>query len=336
MILDQLNRPIRDLRISVTDKCNFRCPYCMPIDVYGDDYEFSPKQEILTFEEIIRLSTQFVKAGVNKIRITGGEPLIRKNLDDLIRELNKIEGLDDITLTTNGWFLSDWATRLKEAGLKRITVSLDSLDKEVFGVLNGRGYEPERVLDGIKAAQAAGLDPIKVNAVVKRSSNYESIVPLAEYFRGTGVIIRYIEYMDVGTRNNWKLDEVVPSREVIDLISKRWPMEPMEPNYTGEVASRYRFEDGAGEVGVISSITQPFCGSCTRARLTTDGHLVTCLFAPGGQSLRDLLREGADDERIYQTIVDHWSARDDRYSEERTANTPMTSRKRIEMYQIGG
>ena len=336
MIKDQLKRPIRDLRLSVTDKCNFRCPYCMPIDVYGDDYVFSPKSEILNFEEITRLAGLFARLGVNKIRITGGEPLIRKDLENLVSELAGLKGVEDITLTTNGWLLADRAESLKKAGLNRVTVSLDSLDPKVFGELNGRGYGPERVLDGIRAAEVAGLTPLKINTVVKRSVNYESIVPLAEKFRNTGIIIRYIEFMDVGTRNEWRLEEVVPSAELIALINRQWPLTPLKPNYPGEVATRFRYQDGGGEVGVISSITQPFCGDCSRARLTTDGHLVTCLFAPGGVSLRDRLRAGAGDDELLEVITGIWRGRKDRYSEERTENTPMSSRRRIEMYQIGG
>ncbi|HKI97976.1 MAG TPA: GTP 3',8-cyclase MoaA [bacterium] len=336
MVRDQLNRPLRDLRISVTDKCNFRCPYCMPIEVYGEDYEFSPKAEILTFEEVTRLTQLFARAGVQKVRITGGEPLIRKDLTVLISELAAVPGLDDLTLTTNGWFLAQQAAALKQAGLSRVTVSLDALDDAVFGRMNGRGFGAQRVLEGIEAAAAAGLTPVKVNAVLKRTENYEAIVQLAERFRGTGVIVRFIEYMDVGNKNGWRLDEVIPSAEVIAEIHKRWPVEPVEANYRGEVAERYRYRDGQGEIGVISSITQPFCGDCSRGRLTTDGRLVTCLFAAGGRNLRDPMRAGASDEELLGLIVDTWGRRKDRYSEERTENTPMRPRRKIEMYQIGG
>jgi cyclic pyranopterin phosphate synthase len=336
MIRDQLQRPMRDLRISVTDKCNFRCPYCMPISVYGEDYEFSPKVEILTFEEIERLAKLFAQCGVNKIRLTGGEPLVRKDLPDLIGRLAAIPGVQDLTLTTNGWFLAQQAQALRQAGLHRVTVSLDSMDDAVFGRMNGRGLGVQRVLEGIAAARAAGLTPVKVNAVIKRSENHASIVGLAEHFRGSGVIVRFIEYMDVGNRNGWRLDEVVPSAEVIGLIGRRWPLEPAERNYRGEVAERYRYVDGGGEIGVISSITQPFCGHCTRARLTTDGRLVTCLFAPSGPSLRDPMRAGASDEALAERIAATWGRRTDRYSEQRTANTVFNDRRKIEMYQIGG
>ncbi len=336
MIADQFQRPLRDLRLSVTDKCNFRCPYCMPIEVYGDDYQFSPKADILTFEEIERLTRLLVKAGVEKVRITGGEPLVRKNLADLVALLVGIQGIRDLTLTTNGWFLSEQAQALKQAGLHRVTVSLDSLDDAVFGRMNGRGYGVQRVLAGIDAALAAGLKPVKVNAVLKRSENHAAIVDLARHFRGTGVIVRFIEYMDVGNRNGWRLDEVVPSAEVIGAIHRQWPVEPLEANYRGEVAERYRYRDGQGELGVISSITQPFCGDCTRGRLTTDGRLLTCLFAETGPNLRDPLREGASDEELLALITGTWRQRTDRYSEERTANTPMRPQRKIEMYQVGG
>ena len=336
MVRDQFKRPLRDLRISVTDKCNFRCPYCMPMEVYGEDYEFSPKAEILTFEEITRLARQFAKAGVTKLRITGGEPLIRKDLPVLIGQLASVPGVEDVTLTTNGWFLAQQAPALRGAGLGRVTVSLDSLDDTVFGQMNGRGLSMQRVLEGIDAAQAAGLRPVKLNCVLKRSVNYEAILGLAERFRGTGIIVRYIEYMDVGNRNGWRLDEVVPSAEVIAQIGRRWPLEPVEANYRGEVAERYRYRDGQGEIGAISSITQPFCGDCSRGRLTTDGRFVTCLFAAGGRNLRDPMRAGASDEELLGLIVDAWGLRTDRYSEERTANTDIRSRRKIEMYQIGG
>ena len=336
MVRDQFKRPLRDLRISVTDKCNFRCPYCMPMEVYGEDYEFSPKAEILTFEEITRLARQFAKAGVTKLRITGGEPLIRKDLPVLIEQLAAVPGVEDVTLTTNGWFLAQQAQELRRAGLGRVTVSLDSLDDAVFGQMNGRGLSVQRVLEGIDAARAAGLEPGKLNCVLKRSVNYEAILGLAERFRGTGIIVRYIEYMDVGNRNGWRLDEVVPSAEVIAQIGRRWPLEAVEANYRGEVAERYRYRDGQGEIGAISSITQPFCGDCSRGRLTTDGRFVTCLFAAGGRNLRDPMRAGASDEELLGLIVDAWGLRTDRYSEERTANTDIRSRRKIEMYQIGG
>lgn len=335
MLVDTLKRPIRDLRISVTDKCNFRCPYCMPIEIFGDDYHFSPKADVLTFEEIARLTRLFVKAGVTKVRLTGGEPLLRKDLHLLVRELARIEGLRDLTLTTNGWFLTQQAEALKAAGLHRVTVSLDSLDEAVFAKMNGRGYGPARVLEAVDAAIAAGLTPVKLNAVVKRGDNDHTVADLVRRFKGTGVIPRFIEYMDVGNRNGWRLDHVVPSRELAARIHAVFPIEPMERNYRGEVAERYRFLDGTGEVGFISSISQPFCGDCTRARLSTDGKIFTCLFSGVGTDLRGPMRDGASDDDLYARIAGTWEKRGDRYSEERTAHTPMPTRK-VEMYAIGG
>ena len=336
MLTDRFNRPLRDIRLSVTDKCNFRCPYCMPVEVYGEDYQFSPKSEILTFEEIKRLIALFQRAGTEKVRITGGEPLIRKNISGLVASLVDIPGLNDLTLTTNGWFLAQHAADLKKAGLNRVTVSLDSLDSKIFAQMNGRGFGPKKVLQGIEAALAAGLTPLKVNAVVKRSENFDSLLDLVAYFRATEVIVRFIEYMDVGNRNGWVMDEVVPSAELIERIDRRWPLEPMEANYRGEVASRYRFLDGQGEIGVISSITQPFCGDCVRARLTTDGRFITCLFAETGLNLRDPMRAGAGDDELSGLIESCWSNREDRYSELRASVPGGDSRRKIEMYQVGG
>ena len=336
MIQDTYQRPFRDLRLSVTDKCNFRCPYCMPVEVYGDDYQFSPKTEILTFEEILRLVRLFVQEGAVKLRITGGEPLIRKNLQGLIADLAGLEGLEDLTLTTNGWFLAQQAQALKDAGLNRVTVSLDALDEQVFQRMNGRGYGVKRVLEGIEAAIAVGLTPLKVNAVVKRSENREAIADLARHFRGTDVIVRYIEYMDVGNLNGWRMEEVVPAAEVVQTIAGEWPLEPVDRQYPGEVASRYRYRDGQGEIGVISSITQPFCGDCTRGRLSTNGTFVTCLFAETGINLRDPMRLGASDGELSALIRSTWGNRTDRYSEERTASTSSENRRKVEMYQIGG
>ena len=279
MISDAFGRPLRDLRISVTDRCNFRCPYCMPAEIFGEAYKFLPKNEILTFEEIARLARLFVDAGVNKLRITGGEPLLRVDLPDLISQLAAVPGAEDITLTTNGYLLAQQAKQLSDAGLDRITVSLDSLDDEVFKQMNGRGFGTRRVLDGIKKASEAGLSPIKVNAVVQKGVNDHTVVDLARHFKGSGHIVRFIEYMDVGNRNGWKLDEVVSAAEIVALIDAEMPLEPAEPNYAGEVAARWRYRDGDGEIGVIASVTQPFCGNCTRARLSTDGKLYTCLFA---------------------------------------------------------
>ena len=333
--VDTFGRPLRDLRISVTDKCNFRCPYCMPIEIYGDDYQFAPKSTVLTFEEITRLAGLFVKAGVEKIRLTGGEPLLRKGLTELVRQLAGVPGLRDLTLTTNGWFLGEQAQALSDAGLRRITVSLDTLEPDVFGRMNGRGYSVARVLEGIAAAQAAGLEPLKVNTVVQKGVNDHTLVKLAGWAREAGVIARFIEYMDVGNRNGWRLDDVVPSAQVVAAIHAAYPLEPAEPNYRGEVARRYHYVDGRGEIGVISSITQPFCGDCTRGRLSTDGEFVTCLFATKGSNLRDPLRAGETDEQLLGRINRVWGGRTDRYSELRTAETPLADRK-FEMYRIGG
>lgn len=338
MIADLFGRPLRDLRISVTDRCNFRCPYCMPAEIFGEAYEFLPKDEILTFEEISRLASLFVDAGVNKLRITGGEPLLRVDLSKLITQLAAIPGADDITLTTNGYLLAQQATQLAEAGLDRITVSLDSLDDEVFKQMNGRGFGTRRVLDGIRRASEAGLNPVKINAVVQKGVNDHTIVDLARYFKGSGHIVRFIEYMDVGNRNGWKLDEVVSASEIVAMIDAELPLEPAEPNYVGEVANRWRYRDGSGEIGVIASVTQPFCGNCTRARLSTDGKLYTCLFATDGVDLRGPMRQGASDAEMADIIAGAWSVRRDRYSEERTELTAAEAagRTKVEMYHIGG
>ncbi len=338
MITDLFGRPLRDLRISVTDRCNFRCPYCMPAEIFGEAYEFLPKDEILTFEEIARLAGLFVTAGVNKLRITGGEPLLRVDLPKLISQLSEISGADDITLTTNGYLLAQQASQLAEAGLHRITVSLDSLDDAVFKQMNGRGFGTRRVLDGINRAATAGLSPVKINAVVQKGVNDHTIVDLARHFKGSGHIVRFIEYMDVGNRNGWKLDQVVSAAEIVGMIDAELPMEPGEPNYVGEVANRWRYRDGEGEIGVIASVTQPFCANCTRARLSTDGKIYTCLFATDGVDLRGPMRDGADDEELAGIIAGMWKVRRDRYSEERTANTATrdNARPKVEMYHIGG
>ncbi len=335
LVRDQFHRPVRDLRISVTDKCNFRCPYCMPSETYGEDYAFLPKSEVLSTAEIERLARLFIRCGVDKIRLTGGEPLLRKDLPELIGRLAALEGVRDLTLTTNGWLLADMAQNLKRAGLHRITVSVDTLDDATFGKMSGRGYSVAPVLKGIDAALAAGLTPLKTNCVVKRGENDHQIVDLVRHFKPMGVIVRFIEYMDVGNRNQWRREHVVPSKEVVARIHAEFPLVPAEPNYRGEVAERYRFADGTGEIGVISSITQPFCGECSRARLSTDGQLITCLFATSGASLRDPMRAGASDEELLQHIVAAWRRRSDRYSEERDFLNQLGSRK-IEMYQIGG
>jgi cyclic pyranopterin phosphate synthase len=337
-VADQFGRPLRDLRISVTDRCNFRCPYCMPAEIYGERYEFLPRDELLTFEEIARLTRIFASLGVTKARLTGGEPLIRAEVARLIRMLAPIAGLTDITLTTNGYLLARFAQELKAAGLGRITVSLDSLDDEVFRAMNGRNFDTAPVLEGIAAAEKAGLAPIKINAVVQKGVNDHTIVDLARHFKGTGHIVRFIEYMDVGTLNGWNMSQVVPAAEIFSMIDAEMAIEPVEPNYTGEVARRWRYVDGDGEVGIIASVSEPFCGACTRARLSTDGRLVTCLFAAGGVDLRGPMRRGADDDELKKLITGVWSERRDRYSMDRAAlgEDRRTARSRIEMYQIGG
>ncbi len=339
-VTDRLRRPLHDLRISVTDRCNFRCPYCMPAEIFNERYKFLPKPELLTFEEIRRLAGLFLELGVEKIRITGGEPLLRHGLPQLIEELARLDGLRDLTLTTNGYLLAKQAHELAGAGLRRITVSLDSHDEEVFRRMSGRPFGPERVFEGIDAAAQAGLSPIKINCVVQRGVNDHLIVDLARHFRGSGHILRFIEFMDVGTLNGWKLDEVVTASEIIDRIGSEFPLEVQDANYPGEVASRYRYSDGSGEIGVISSVSQPFCGDCSRARLTIEGQLVTCLFASGGRDLRGPMRAGATDAEMRELIGSVWRARSDRYSEERAqlSDAPQDAgeSRRIEMYQIGG
>ncbi|MBK5228667.1 MAG: GTP 3',8-cyclase MoaA, partial [Actinobacteria bacterium] len=332
-LTDRLGRPIRDLRISVTDRCNFRCVYCMPRDMFGPDHAFLPRAELLTFEEIARLARIFSGLGVQKIRLTGGEPLIRKDLEDLIGMLAVIPDLD-IALTTNGALLPRMAEPLAKAGLTRVTVSLDSLDDARFDAINDVNFPVSRVLEGIEAAASAGLDPIKVNMVVKRGMNDVDVVPMAEHFRGTGHTVRFIEYMDVGTTNGWRLDDVVPAAEMVDAISARFPLEPIGSDYRGEVAKRYRYLDDAGEIGFISSVTQPFCGDCTRARISSEGKLFTCLFASEGHDLRELVRAGADDAALADAITGVWQNRGDRYSELRSAAT--SGLTRVEMSYIGG
>ena len=331
--LDTLGRPLGDLRISVTDRCNFRCVYCMPKEVFGKDFQFLPRAEILTFEEIERLAQIFVSLGVQKIRLTGGEPLVRRNLEVLVEKLAKIGELD-LTLTTNGSLLSQKARPLAEAGLRRVTVSLDSLDDATFKRMNDADFPVAKVLAGIEAAHAAGLAPIKINMVTKRGVNETSIVPMARYFKGTGMTLRFIEFMDVGSTNGWRLDDVVPAREIIAMIDREMPLEPVQSGYRGEVAARYRYKDGGGEIGVISSVTQPFCADCTRARLSADGALYTCLFATQGHDLRALLRNGASDEEISSAIAAVWTERTDRYSDLRSEQT--AGLHKIEMSFIGG
>lgn len=332
-VTDTLGRPLRDLRVSVTDRCNFRCTYCMPQEVFGRDYPFLPRAELLTFEEISRLVACFQALGVQKVRLTGGEPLLRRDLDRLIAMLGRIPGLD-FTLTTNGSLLAQQAQALKVAGLQRITVSLDSLDNAVFQAMNDVGFPVERVLDGIAAAAAAGLAPIKINMVVKRGLNEGEILPMARFFHGSGHILRFIEYMDVGTTNGWRLDDVVPGVEIIQRIHAEMPLEPAEAHYRGEVAQRWRYRDGAGEIGIITSVTQPYCGDCTRARLSADGKLYTCLFATSGHDLRAMLRGGIPAAEISSAIARIWQGRTDRYSEIRSTETVGLSK--VEMSYIGG
>ena len=331
--LDTFKRPLRDLRVSVTDRCNFRCVYCMPKEVFGKDFQFLPRGEILSFEEIERLVRVFVGLGVQKVRLTGGEPLVRRNIERLVEMLAKVSDLD-LTLTTNGSLLAGKAQALRDAGLKRVTVSLDSLDDEVFKSMNDVDFPVARVLEGMDAAEAAGLAPIKVNMVVKRGLNEQSILPMAHHFRGSGRILRFIEYMDVGSSNGWRLNDVVSAREIVATIDRELPLEPVEKNYPGEVAERWRYRDGSGEIGVIASVTQAFCADCTRARLSADGSLYTCLFATQGHDLRGLVRSDATDSQIADSIAAIWTARDDRYSELRSAET--AGLKKIEMSFIGG
>jgi cyclic pyranopterin phosphate synthase len=335
---DTLGRPIHDLRISVTDRCNFRCTYCMPKEIFGKDFAFLPRDQVLSFEEIERAARIFVSLGVAKLRITGGEPLVRRNLPDLIAMLAAIRRPDggelDLTLTTNGSALRALARSLADAGLRRVTVSLDSLDDAVFGAMNGIEFPVERVLDGIDAAFEAGLAPVKVNMVVRRGINEGSIIPMARWARERGAILRFIEYMDVGHSNGWRLDEVVPADELVATIAAVWPVEPAEPGYRGEVAGRWRYADGRGEFGVISSVTQPFCRDCTRARISAEGKLYTCLFAVDGHDLRALLRSDAGDLELADAIAAIWTRRGDRYSEVRSAAT--STLPKIEMFALGG
>jgi cyclic pyranopterin phosphate synthase len=335
--LDRLARPLHDLRISVMDRCNFRCPYCMPKEQFHENYQFLKSRERLSFDEILRLSKLFAALGVKKLRLTGGEPLLRANLADLIGDLTGIAGIEDIALTTNGALLANHAIDLRANGLKRITVSLDTLDKDIFARMSGGFAALEQVLSGIDAAISAGLTPLKINAVIERGVNDRSALDLVEHFRGMPVIVRFIEFMDVGNRNHWRPEMVVPSRELAARIHERWPMHPVSQNYRGEVAQRWRFDDGGGEVGFISSVSQPFCAACSRARLSSEGKFYTCLFAAQGTDLRAPLRDGADDAELLRIIRGVWSARTDRYSElreELRRSGPET--KKIEMYYIGG
>lgn len=334
VIVDQRARPLRDLRISVTDRCNFRCGYCMPGEIYGRDFAFLPRDGLLSFEEIARLTVLFAGQGVSKIRLTGGEPLLRRDLERLVAMLAEVDGIEEVALTTNGSLLASRARALADAGLTRVTVSIDALDDKTFSAMNGVGFPVARVLAGIDAAAAAGLSPVKVNMVVKRGVNDQCILAMAEYFRERTAILRFIEYMDVGTTNGWSIDDVFTAREIMRTIAARWPLQPLGHNYPGEVATRYRYLDGAGEIGVIASVTEPFCGGCTRARLSADGKLYTCLFAAAGHDLRTPLRAGAPDAEIARQIGSIWSARTDRYSETRAATGAQETK--VEMSYIGG
>lgn len=331
---DTLGRPLRDLRISVTDKCNFRCTYCMPKSVFGRDYPFLQHDQLLSFEEITRLARIFAAQGVNKLRITGGEPLMRRDLEQLIEQLSAIPGIDDLTLTTNGSFHPSRVQALKKAGLKRITVSLDALNEATFAKMNDVDFPVSKVLSWIDACAEAGLAPIKVNMVVRRGINEDNILPMARYFREKGHVLRFIEFMDVGNHNGWRMDEVVTASQIRDIIHAELPIEPIEPNYFGEVAERWRYLDGGGEIGIIASVTQAFCGTCTRSRLSAEGKLYTCLFAASGFDLRALLRNGASDDELAEAIARVWRRRNDRYSELRMSNTAPLHK--IEMSYIGG
>jgi GTP 3',8-cyclase len=334
--VDRLGRPLHDLRISVMDRCNFRCPYCMPKEQFHENYQFLKSRERLSFDEIVRLTKLFAGIGVSKVRLTGGEPLLRTNLADLVGDLTGIPGVEDIALTTNGVLLANHAVDLHANGLKRITVSLDTLDKEIFTRMSGGFGALDQVLAGIEAAIAAGLTPVKINSVIERGVNDHTALDLVERFRGTPVIVRFIEFMDVGNRNHWDPKMVVPSRELAARINERWPMHPISENYRGEVAQRWRFDDGGGELGFISSVSQPFCGACSRARLSSEGKFYTCLFANHGTDLRTPMREGADDTELLRIIRGAWVGRADRYSELRDELRRDTSEKKIEMYYIGG
>lgn len=333
ILTDTLHRPLHDLRISVTDLCNFRCPYCMPKEIFGTGHRFLPKSELLTFEEITRLAAIFAEFGVRKIRLTGGEPLIRHQIEVLVGMLRKLPGIE-LAMTTNGSLLAQKAEALKKSGLDRLTISLDSLDDATFRQMNDVNFPLEKILQAAAAAEAVGFKPLKFNMVVKRGLNDHNILDMARHFRGTGHIMRFIEYMDVGNTNGWRLDDVVPAKEIVATIQAKFPLEPIDPNYRGEVANRWRYVDGQGEIGVIASVTQPFCGSCTRARLSATGQLYTCLFATNGHDLRSLLRSDASDDQIRERLRTIWHFRNDRYSEIRSAQT--TDRPKIEMSYIGG
>lgn len=334
IIKDKLNRPLRDLRISVIDRCNFRCQYCMPADQFGDDFKFLPKTALLTYEEIERLAKIFVNLGVEKIRLTGGEPLLRRDLPILVEKLSIIEGLKDIALTTNGVLLPKMAGMLKEAGLKRVNVSLDSLKDELFGKINGRGVGTKPVLDGIEAAKKAGLG-VKINMVVKKGLNDLEIIPMADFCKNNGLELRFIEYMDVGSSNGWKMDDVITKKQIYEMLCEHYQIESLDPAYFGEVAKLYHYKDAKVNVGFISSVSESFCGSCTRSRLSANGQIFTCLFNGNGHDIRNFMRNGATDEELRERITAIWNGRNDRYSDERTAETAK-NRKKIEMSYIGG
>ena len=331
-VTDIYDRHVRDLRISVTDRCNFRCTYCMPREMFGPDYVFLPRDELLTFEETVSIIRAFVALGVSKVRITGGEPLLRKGIVDLVAMISAVEGVDDLTLTTNASLLSRKAEALAEAGLDRITVSLDAMDEATFQKMNDVGFPVSTVLEAIEAAVSAGLGPIKINSVIQRGVNDHSVLDMASHFKGSGHIVRFIEYMDVGTTNGWRLDDVYPASEMVEAINAVHPIEPLPANYPGEVANRFRYLDGEGEIGVIASVTKPFCGACTRARVSAEGSLYTCLFASSGTSLRDAIRSGVD---VGEVISEVWAKRDDRYSEVRSSQTSRIGTP-VEMSYIGG
>lgn len=331
---DSFRRPLRDLRVSVTDRCNFRCTYCMPAEIFGENYKFLPKSEVLSFEEISRLTGIIVRLGAVKVRLTGGEPLVREEIETLVGMLRGIDGVDDLTMTTNAYLLPKKAQALKDAGLERITVSLDSLDDAVFRKMNGNRSSVQKVLDGISAAEKAGLQPIKINAVVQRGVNDHTIVDLARWAKDKGYILRFIEYMDVGNMNGWRMDDVVPAKEIVERINAVMPLEATERNYKSEVALRYQYQDGGGEIGLIASVTMPFCGACSRMRLSAEGSIYTCLFASQGTDLRGPMRAGASDDELEQIVRQTWGDRVDRYSEIRFQQTEPAHK--VEMYHIGG
>lgn len=336
-VADALDRPLHDLRISLLDQCNFRCPYCMPEAEFHSDYEFLKRQQRLTYDEIIRVAAAASELGVSKIRLTGGEPLLDKNICDLVERISSLAGVEDLALTTNGMLLASYAERLADAGLHRVTISLDSIDKEIFRAMSGGRGDLNKVLDGIEAAENAGLGPVKINVVVQKGVNDHTVLDLLQRFRGTGTIVRLIEFMDVGNRNGWRMNQVVPSRDVLQKIQERWPLRAVGKNYAGEVARRYEYIDGEGEIGFISSVTEPFCGDCSRARLSADGMLYTCLFANQGTDLRESLRSGADDDELRDILASIWLQRADRYSELRRPDMAEHHvLKKVEMYRIGG